>query len=421
MLALSACADDAVRLQGQRIDILTQGLASKTIDVMPSKQGTVTLPAMKRNKLWPQKGFTASRRGDHLFWHRDYEVLWKRDISDGDAHTLTSPPVVARESVFVTDEYANVTAFKASNGETLWTRELLDDADHVGISGGIAYSNNILYVTTGFFSIFALDATTGETLWTSMVSTPARAAPTVIGDTLLILTIDNQLIALNKKNGQLLWSHLGIVEDIAMLGSATPSANSTIAVAAYSSGEVFALKLSNGAEFWNDTLVHQQQEGKALPVSDIIASPVIGDNAVYVVSANGNMVAFDVRSGNRLWERAIPSNQTPWLSGDYLFTIIGNTKIAAIDKKDGHAVWVKSLPSTLNNDPDQEVHWHGPLVVSHSVLIMSSYGSIRRYHAADGRSYREENLLYEPLFLPPVVSNGVLYVLTGEGTLAAIR
>ena len=79
----------------------------------------------------------------------------------------------------------------------------------------------------------------GKLSWTR----PSEQPPTIVADKVLVQTTDNQLIAINPENGQRLWSHLGIVENIAILGSAHPAANKTIAVVAYSSGEIFSLKV----------------------------------------------------------------------------------------------------------------------------------------------------------------------------------
>ena len=260
----------------------------------------------------------------------------------------------------------------------------------------------------------------GAVIWNVKTDSPLRASPTVIDDKVLVQTTDNQIIAIDAANGQRIWTHLGIVESIALLGSASPAANKNITVATYSSGEIFSLKLSNGAEFWKDSLSNLDQRESALPMNDITASPLISEQSAYVVSYAGRMAALDLISGTRIWERPIKGQQTPWLVGQYLFLITENNKLICLDKKDGKAIWITQLPRWQEDDRDKPILWHGPVVANNSVIIVSSYGTIRKYRIANGTLKEEQQIIYEPIFLPPVIAEGTLFILSGDGTITAI-
>ncbi|MBC6444778.1 MAG: PQQ-binding-like beta-propeller repeat protein [Alphaproteobacteria bacterium GM202ARS2] len=418
----AACAQEQKPLEGTRLSVLTRSNNQNALNVMPRKSMDVKLPRLIKNKAWAQQGRNAAHNGGHLFWQGRNDILWQKKISSDDAamHQLLLPPIVAEGKLFVANEDSTVIAMDAKNGTTLWQVAL--QQENISLSSGLAYSNGRVFVTTGFASVFALDADSGKTLWEIQLDSPIRAAPTIITDKVLVQTTDNQLIAIDPENGQRLWSHLGIVENIAILGSAHPAANKNVAVVAYSSGEIFSLKLSNGAEFWKDSLSNLNQRESALPMNDITAAPVISDNTTYIISYAGRMTALDLRSGSRLWERQLQGQQTPWLSGQYLFLVTEDNKLLCIDREDGKAVWIKQLPVWKDpSEKDERILWRGPIVSNGRVLVMSSYGAIRRHNITNGALYDERQVIYNPVLLPPIIADGILYILSGDGKITALR
>src|SRR3546814_14206991 len=57
---------------------------------------------------------------------------------------------------------------------------------------------------------------------------PRRAAPTVAGGRVFVVSIDNQLTALNAETGEKLWSHTGFSEPAGLLGGASPAVEGDI-------------------------------------------------------------------------------------------------------------------------------------------------------------------------------------------------
>ena len=56
-----------------------------------------------------------------------------------------------------------------------------------------------------------------------------------------LVSDDNQLYAINKTNGDVVWSHLGNIEELSIIGGSKPVVDEEIIVVSYSSGEIFAL------------------------------------------------------------------------------------------------------------------------------------------------------------------------------------
>ncbi|MGL1278549.1 outer membrane protein assembly factor BamB family protein, partial [Vibrio parahaemolyticus] len=70
-----------------------------------------------------------------------------------------------------------------------------------------------------------------------------------------------------------------------------PVISDGIVVAAYSSGEVFALRAETGSVLWSDTLGSNDRTRADAVFNGIDADPIVQDGVVVVTSASGAMQA----------------------------------------------------------------------------------------------------------------------------------
>ena len=103
----------------------------------------------------------------------------------------------------------------------------------------------------------------------------------------------------------------------------------------YSSGEVFALRSSDGRPAWSDNLAAVRRVDAASSLADIRALPVTDGALVYAISHSGRTVAIDMRTGARAWERNVGGVQTPWIAGPWLFMVSNETQVLALSRREG--------------------------------------------------------------------------------------
>ncbi len=122
------------------------------------------------------------------------------------------------------------------------------------VTGAVSVYGGRVYVGSGYAEVLSLEAETGKVVWRAGLTAPVRAAPTVSGDRLFVTTVDNQLLALSIDDGKKLWDHTGISETAGLLGGASAAVDSGTVIAAYSSGELFALRADTGRVAWAENL-----------------------------------------------------------------------------------------------------------------------------------------------------------------------
>jgi len=335
---------------------------------------------------------------------------------------MLSPPIVADGKVFLLDSETELHALDAADGGRLWSRDLVPEtATGDAPGGGVAFFRDQLYVATGFGEIIALAADSGEELWRTAVPTPPRGAPTVIEDRLFVILSDSRTLCLATQDGADMWEHTGILEVAGLLGNTSPAANSQFVLTAYPSGDIHALRVSNGVNVWSDNLTAIRRAGIMESLSDIRALPVLSQGLAFAVSNSGRMVVIESRSGARVWEEPIGGSNTPWPAGNHLFVLDKENRLLALRTQNGAVRWVAQMDRWLDpEDEEGRIVWQGPVLAGDRLWLTGSNEELQ------ARSpYTGELLDYYDLpdaaFLPPVVAGRRLYVLTIDGRLTAFE
>lgn len=427
-LSLTACGEggffgeDAEKpLPGERIAILASDDLLKPDSSLESVP--VVLPPPVRNAEWPQSGGGAAKDPGHLAAADKLERAWSTSIGSGgtDEKALLSQPVVAGGRVFAIDSDAEVSAIDPNDGRILWSRSIGSDDDEAVFSGGIAAEGDVIYAATGVGEALALSAADGRELWRVRLSGPVRGAPTVANGQVYVVTLENRMIALAAADGRRLWEHQGINEVAALLGGAAPAVSGSTVLAPYSSGELYALLAENGRVVWVENLSSIRTLSAIARLADIRGAPVIDRDLAFAVSHAGRMVAIDVRTGARVWERPVGSVYMPWVAGDYIFVTSLNSEVVAMSRRDGRVRWVHRLPPFEDMEDKQDpIQYTGPVLVGDRLLVGSSDGFVYSISPYTGELLGHIEV-GDAVYVSPVVADGTVYILDNDGTLYAYR
>ncbi len=430
LVLLSACGlmdqvfgdEEETPLPGERISVLIHERALTPDPKVADAQ--IVLPKPSVNANWPQSGGYANHAMHHIDVGEVLKPLWQADIGAGadDEERIVGAPIVAGGRVFAMDAETTVSAFDAKTGQRLWEAELTpDDEDDGHISGGIAYEGGRVFVATGFAQVIALDAGDGSEIWRQNVGGPLRSAPTVRGGRVFVVTVDNKLHALDASNGGSLWTHTGITEVASLLGGGSPAVDAGVVVVPYSSGDLVALKVENGRLLWADSLASVRRSVAAATLSHIRGRPVIDRGRVFALSTGGPMVAIDLRTGRRIWDRQIGSLESPWVAGNYIFVLTNDAELVCLSRRDGRIYWVRTLPRFEDEeDKEDPIVWSGPILAGDRLILAGSHGQVLSVSPYSGKILGREEMA-DGIPVPPVVADRSVYFLSDDAELLAYR
>lgn len=426
LLSLNACSwltgEKDAPLPGERIPVV---LADESVQPDASTRGEpVQLPPAVPNAAWPMAGGYASHAMHHLAAEEVLERVWSSDIGSNDwgSNFLLAQPVVGGGAVYTMDADAAVTAFDAKTGARRWRVDLTpDDESGATAQGGVAVLNDTVYASTGYGEVIALDAGSGAIRWRRQVGTPIHAGPTVATGVVVVVTIDNEVVALSSGSGDPLWQYAGLSQASALLGGAAPAIDAGTAVAGLTSGELVALTATGGALLWTDSLLAFRHLGALSDLSDIRGRPVIDRGLVLAISSSGRLAALDLVSGGRLWERSIGGVNSPWVAGNYVYVISNEMQLICLSRASGRIRWVTQLRQFEDEeDREDRILWTGPILVSDRLIVAGSHGLALAVSPYTGEPLGQISLP-GPVFVPPVVADGWVYFLTDSADLVAYR
>ena len=410
-------------LPGERVPVFAERSELEPDKEMAGVQ--IVLPAPAVNDSWPQSGGFANYAMHNLAVGDSPQIIWTADVGAGSTSSriLTTPPVVAEGKVFAKDAQSTVSAFEADTGKLIWRvtlkPEKARDADEFG--GGLAYYGGRLFVTTGFAAVYSLDPADGKEIWTSTVSAPVRGAPLIFADRVFAISIDNKLQALAAIDGSELWQYSALQETAGYVGGNSPAGSGEYIVAPFTSGELVGLRLDNGRPVWNESMIGARGDVRAFGnLTDIRGRPVIDRGVVLAMGTAGQLAAVDLNSGQRLWERGIGGNQTPWVAGRFVFVTTGSADVAAVSRDSGKVKWVTPLTQYQDESRKKPVLWSGPVLAGDRLLIGGTLGELLALSPYTGEVLGKLEVR-DPVRLGPVIANRTIYVLTDSGRLIALR
>lgn len=429
-LSLTACAGGlfgggkkSTPTLGDRVPILSRIESGAKVD--PALAGVaVTLPAAQVNAEWAQTGGSASKAAGHFALGATPQRIWSAQVAGSTQRVrLASAPVVGDGRLYAVGSDGAITAFDAGTGARVWvhTADVASDLRGVVFGGGVSFAGGKVYATNGAGEVMALDAATGALIWKVKPAGPLRGAPTIDFGSAYVMTQNNQIIALEAATGKLQWQESASSTDSGVFGVAAPAAGQGTVIAGFSSGELVAYRYENGRSLWADALARTNISTQVGSLNDIDADPIIDSGRVYALGQGGRMAAYELVTGQRIWELNLAGISTPALAGDWIFTLTDDARLLAIARASGKVRWISQLPRFRNEEKKTgPIFWQGPVLAGDTLWVVNSRGELWRVNPAEGEASLF-TALKQPISLAPVVANQTLYILDDSGRISAFR
>ena len=408
---------------GERVPILSRIESGAKVDPELASIA-VGLPAAQANAEWAQTGGSASKAAGHYALGATPQLAWTAQIAGStNRMRLASAPVVGGGRLYAVGSDGAISAFDAGTGAQVWVQsaDVASELRTAVFGGGVSFADGKVYATNGTGEVMALDAGTGSVLWKVRPAGPLRGAPTVDFGSVYVMTQNNQIVALEAATGKLQWQESAASTTSGVFGVAAPAAGQGTVIAGYSSGELVAYRYENGRTLWADALARTNISTQVGSLTDIDADPIIDAGRVYALGQGGRMAAYELVTGQRIWELNLAGISTPALTGDWIFTLTDDARLLAIARASGKVRWISQL-TRWGDEKDKEdpIFWQGPVLAGDSLWTVNSNGQLWRISPGEGSAALFTEL-GQPISLAPIVANQTLYVLADSGRISAFR
>lgn len=357
---------------------------------LPKQAGKFRLPG--KSWLFAVIGLVviASIFSGLFFAHRPQAVskpittLWK--FATGGS--ITSSPIIAGSTIYVTSHDGILYALSLSNGQQLWdftTRGPITSAPAVDAQGNV-------YVASGDGEVYSLNSS-GAKRWNFTTTSGFVAAPVIVGAVVYVGANNHLLYALNTNTGKPIWT---FTAQASIYGNVTVI-NQTIYFGAADKA-IYALRL-NGTLLWR------------FPTHDIVAgTPLVQAGVVYIGSEDHALYALDATTGKQNW--TFPTGNSidslPAANASDLFFGGDDGNLYAVNLVSGTQLWAYSAGSAIHSNP---------ALAGNLVVAGTASGDLVVVDSASGK-LRARAHIGEFIYSSPIIHQGIVFVGSGHQLVA---
>ena len=280
--------------------------------------------------------------------------LWQRSGRDG---SNISELFAAQDHIaYIFTDNGMLTAVNGRNGSTLW-QHLLKDAPAASMNDDpstLQVIDGVVYLSTVNSSVFAFRERDGALLWqfnTTQGDRLNELLSTALGDGMIFLSAD-QTYALRLSDGHLLWHSAQkgrlLEADGVLYLVAARSLDAAVPTSTLIYDSVSALQANNGEQIWNKSFAPprkqllQQDDQIQLIDTTLYVFP----STIYAGATSVRLFALRASNGAQVWEQTLQNPETLRRSPSFsllfsqdLIYILRTNSLEALQKTDGSPVW----------------------------------------------------------------------------------
>ena len=278
--------------------------------------------------------------GNVVYANTGYGVVAALDAGSGNViwsqkqdHPGRGAPTVADGKVFLVNEGNVLVCLNAADGKELWDFTGVPETGGVVGSSNPAVANGIVVVPFSSGELVAVDIKTGGGLWTEQMARGSRnyavtglsditGSPVIEDGVVYASGIGNRTAALNLKTGAKIWD--------AAIGSAhTPAVAGNAVFVIDLDDNLFAIDRKNGDIIWTAKMPVVRAKKRATHW----AGPVMAGGVLWLVSNEGGLLGVNPQTGEVAVNKSgsDPMMSAPIVVDGKLVTLSATGKLSAYD------------------------------------------------------------------------------------------
>jgi outer membrane protein assembly factor BamB len=285
-------------------------------------------------------------------WQSTFGKEWM-DNWDG----TRSTPLVYGGEIYIMSSYGELVCMKVEDGNIIWNINLFEKFDGKNIKWGVTENllidNNKLFVTLGGIenNVIALNKDDGELIWTSKGKgeVSAYCSPMIIplkNKKILVTQTASSILGLDASDGKLLWSHNHPNKWSVQANTPIYNDGKLYCFSGYGKGGVMLQLSENGnsvTELWTDPMLDSKMGGAILLDGRIYGS---GDK-------NKEWFCLDWETGQVLYSSKMLKVGNIIYSNGLLYCYGTGGKVGIVDPKSNNF----SLVSSFEVPYGEQYHW----------------------------------------------------------------
>jgi outer membrane protein assembly factor BamB len=229
--------------------------------------------------------------------------LWSVGVGDGQGDGLYQlQPVIDGNVIYAAGADGEVKAVDRERGKVLWKTDL-----DTPLSGGVGLYGDALLLGSSDGFVIQVSASDGTQRWSTRLQGEVLAPPQGDGRVVVAQTYDGKLQGLDFDSGEKLWTYDSNVPVLTIRGTSTPILNNGNVYAGFANGRVIAFDAETGSVRWEVRVAISQGRSEIERIVDVDGTMALIGSELYAASYQGRVVAIDVASGRKIWQKDVSS------------------------------------------------------------------------------------------------------------------
>jgi outer membrane protein assembly factor BamB len=264
------------------------------------------------------------------------ERVWTASVADKGAKPLRLGLGLSIDGnrVYAAGRKGEVAAFDLQSGRALWRTKT-----KLALSGGPGSGAGMVVVGSTFGDLVALNPTSGAILWKIRLNGEVLSAPAISERLIAIRTVDGKLHAIAPKDGQELWSTEQQVPRLSLRGTASPVLTGDLVLCGFDNGKVEAVNVSDGSVAWETTISPPHGKTELERMDDVDSTVRVSGPDVYAVGFQGRISMLALDTGQTWWSHDASSFRTLGLDDNAIYISSADGDVVALRRRTGAELW----------------------------------------------------------------------------------
>jgi outer membrane protein assembly factor BamB len=313
------------------------------------------------------------------------------------------------QRVFLASYKGNVTAYDLASGKQLWQHSV-----RAPLSGGPGAADGLIIVGSSKGDVIALSEQDGTQRWRIRINAEILSAAAIGSGVVVVRAVDGKLHGISAKDGSENWVVDQQVPRLSLRGTSRPIIAGDVAICGFDNGRIVAAALGNGSTAWESPVGQSHGSTELQRLIDVDAPVVADGDDLFAVAYQGRVVRMARENGQIVWARDLSSFRGLAVDENAVYVSTAEGDLVRIDRRTGVEQWrIKTLERRQLSAP---VVYGGRVVVADASGYVHWFDTVKgdpvaRYEI--GRKKRVSN--------PMIVAGDLLLAFTDSGELMALR
>lgn len=281
------------------------------------------------------------------------------------------------------------------------------------MASGIGTNGNLFVVASNKGEVYTYNRN-GELVWQNQASSEVLAPAVLSNDGYVIIrTIDGRITAYAQEDGKQVWQFMRPVPALALRNYAPVTAVGGLVFAGLANGQLVALAEKNATVIWEGQVAIPKGATELERAVDVLARPLIVDQAVCVVAYQGKVGCFEGVSGTPIWTKEMASGSDLATDGQALFGVTSKAEVLAFDVGNGASLW------QMDKLKGRELG--APVVFGQYIVFGDMEGYVYFLNKASGEIEGIRRVVRAPIRQQPIVHNDMVLIKSTKGHLVALK